>query len=336
MFKPHPSQTRMDLVQFSEQSLLFLVFLSILGGLILVFLLWKQHNSTVKTLRTSLCDSPDCVRCQQKNNDDQAVTATLKKRCIQYISQQQSTKNPDDILATKYPRVLEAITSLANKRNILVSVYKSSGYELSDEMQHHNPHIWTVPNLRRVAFWNPNTISQLQNIVTPVVFNNVMTDFKKVNSTKLGWKLNSTPSGKWRIYPLFNQGRKIVSNCVNCSETVKFVTSLQPFMRGCIFGNALFSVLDPSSSIEPHTGPCNFRLRCHLPLMVPSGFKIQVGTETREWRTRELLVFDDSLVHNVWSEEYGAESRVVFIFDIWHPKLKPDEIDLLMHCYSDP
>ncbi len=323
---------------FGEYSILLLSLSTIVGGLILVFMLWKhQQNSCSRNVKQSLCNSPDCVRCQQRS-DDQTVITTLKKRCIQFIAQQQPTiKNPGDILEKKYPRVLEAISSLSNKANILVSVYKSSGCEISDEMQYHNPHIWTVPNLSRLSFWNPNTISELQNI-SKFAFKKVMEDFQRVNSIEFGWKQNSTASGRWRIYPLFNQGRKIDENCLNCFETVKIVTSIQSFMHDCVFGNMLFSVLDPNSSIEPHTGPCNFRLRCHLPLIVPSGYKIQVATDTQEWKTGELMVFDDSLVHRVWSEEgkSGEESRVVFIFDIWHPELRPHEIDLLRHCYSGP
>ncbi len=308
--------------------------ISIIGGLILVALLFKRSYSTVKD--PSLCDSPNCVRCRQSKESDQVITNTLKERCLQYITKYRcAAANPNQVLAEEYPRILDAISSLADKPNILASVYEFSGYKLSNETQH--PHIWTVPDLTRRPFWNPHTIVQIKSIFTTAVFNRVLEDYKTVNSTEQGWKLNNTPTGKWRIYPIFNQGNKVVDNCVNCSDTVRIVESIQTFMHGCVYGNTMFSVLHSNSVIEPHTGPCNFRLRCHLPLIAPSGFKVRVATETREWTRGELLVFDDSCVHSVWYEGAGSgvEPRVVLIFDIWHPELRTNEIDMLRHCYSD-
>ena len=39
-------------------------------------------------------------------------------------------------------------------------------------------------------------------------------------------------------------------------------------MKGVVFGNALISVLEPRSSIAPHCGPTNLRVRCHIGLQV--------------------------------------------------------------------
>ena len=52
---------------------------------------------------------------------------------------------------------------------------------------------------------------------------------------------------------------------------------------GIPFAFSFFSTLHPKSEIAPHSGPSNLRLRCHLPLIVPSGG----GGEERERRRRQ-------------------------------------------------
>ena len=69
--------------------------------------------------------------------------------------------------------------------------------------------------------------------------------------------------------------------------------------------------------LAAHCGPSNFRLRCHLGLVVPSGVRIRVGDEVREWEAGKCLIFDDSFEHEVWHD--GDEDRVVLICDLWHP-----------------
>ena len=80
--------------------------------------------------------------------------------------------------------------------------------------------------------------------------------------------------------------------------------------------------------IEPHLGPTNMRLRCHLGINIPEGdCGLTVGGETRRWREGECLVFDDSLLHESWNRT--EQARVVLIVDLWHPDLTPAEIAYL-------
>jgi aspartyl/asparaginyl beta-hydroxylase (cupin superfamily) len=58
----------------------------------------------------------------------------------------------------------------------------------------------------------------------------------------------------------------------HCPETSRLLDELAQqsiLMRGTPFSFAFFSTLHPRSEIAPHTAPCNLRLRCHLPLIVP-------------------------------------------------------------------
>ena len=83
-----------------------------------------------------------------------------------------------------------------------------------------------------------------------------------------------------------------------------------------------FSRLVPGTHLMKHCGPSNFRLRCHLGLVVPPNVRIRCANEIREWKAGQCLIFDDSFEHEVWHD--GAEDRVVLICDLWHPDVDLD------------
>lgn len=336
----------------------FHIFVTAVGVLLFTAFVWKQmkvkkgRDETEQSHKQSFCQSPNCVRCQQCKSSNDSLINTLRERCYQYIvtkTNQIPSSDIDEIATTSYSRILNTIQSIERKSEIILSIYKESGYEtdVSSAQILNHPHIWTVPDLKRNPFWSPPNIPIMQSISA---FERVCDDYRRAEENIEGWVTNTTPTGKWKIFPLYNQGQRVTENCICCYETAQMIESISNFMAGCVFGNAMFSVLDCNSSIEPHTGPCNFRLRCHLPLKVPSGFKVQVGVEVKEWELGELLVFDDSFVHRVWHEgsliltkgesegtKGGNEThRVVLIFDIWHPDLDREEIDILSHCFSEP
>jgi len=59
------------------------------------------------------------------------------------------------------------------------------------------------------------------------------------------------------------------STCEKCPRTMAALASV-PVMSGCSLGYVFFSVLSPGTRIEPHCGASNLRLRCHLPLQLPT------------------------------------------------------------------
>ncbi|MFL6721726.1 MAG: aspartyl/asparaginyl beta-hydroxylase domain-containing protein [Sphingomonas sp.] len=85
----------------------------------------------------------------------------------------------------------------------------------------------------------------------------------------------------------------------------------------------MFSMLKAGAHIPPHTGLLNIRLVCHLGLVVPDGCLFRVAGEARQWHEGELLVFDDSVVHEAVNN--SGRDRIVLIFEIWRPELNPDE-----------
>lgn len=82
---------------------------------------------------------------------------------------------------------------------------------------------------------------------------------------------------------------------------------------------ALFSLLKPGAHIRPHHGLFNFRLICHLPLIVPPGCTLRVGNQERSWSEGELLVFDDSMEHE--ARNRSDQQRIILLFEIWRPEI---------------
>jgi hypothetical protein len=88
------------------------------------------------------------------------------------------------------------------------------------------------------------------------------------------------------------------------------------------------SVLEPGAHIPPHCGGGNAKLTLHLPLHIPEGdTAIRVGGEQRGWREGEVLIFDDSFVHEAWNRT--QERRAVLLLTAYHPDLSREEIGVL-------
>ena len=125
-------------------------------------------------------------------------------------------------------------------------------------------------------------------------------------------------SGQWSDVQLYAGCKADSAHCAMCPATAEVIAA-QPALNSVIFGSHFFSRLVPGTHLSAHCGPSNFRLRCHLGLVVPDGVRIRVGDEVREWRQGECLVFDDSFEHEVWHE--GGADRIVLICDMWHPSI---------------
>lgn len=83
--------------------------------------------------------------------------------------------------------------------------------------------------------------------------------------------------------------------------------------------SVLISRLAPGAHIPPHTGYLNTRLTCHLPIIIPGDCSIRVGNETRQWRSGEMLMFNDTINHEAWNK--SSDERFVLIFFVWRPEL---------------
>jgi len=130
-------------------------------------------------------------------------------------------------------------------------------------------------------------------------------------------------SRDWTAIHLIERGETVAANAAHCPATMAFLQGMeQPWVSGC-GANAMFSLLAPQTTIPAHVGVANFRLLCHLPLIVPGKCWFRVGAETRDFEQGKAWVFDDTIEHEAQNET--DQLRVILIFDLWHPDLSPAE-----------
>ena len=102
-------------------------------------------------------------------------------------------------------------------------------------------------------------------------------------------------------------------NIEQCPKTYKILKQIPELIT------AQFSVLQPKTHILPHKGYSRIILRNHLPLIVPPNNQaaIKIEDKTHYWKTGELVIFDDSLIHEAWNN--SDEIRAVLMFDVAKP-----------------
>ncbi len=134
-------------------------------------------------------------------------------------------------------------------------------------------------------------------------------------------------SRRWSAYFLWKDGEREVGHCGRCPATAAALAQTPQVDIPGRGPTAFFSILDAHTHIPPHTGSTNARLTVHLPLILPGTCRFRVGAATREWRSGEAWVFDDTIEHEAWND--ADAPRAILIFDVWNPQLTPLERDLV-------
>jgi tetratricopeptide (TPR) repeat protein len=132
-------------------------------------------------------------------------------------------------------------------------------------------------------------------------------------------------SMKWNALFLWKDGVCLEER--RCPKTVALLSGAGMAEIPGYAPTAFFSVLQPRTTIPPHTGVTNARLIVHLPLIVPKGCRFRVGSVTRDWRPGEAFVFDDTIEHAAWND--SDEFRAILILDIWNPYLSAAEREMI-------
>lgn len=148
------------------------------------------------------------------------------------------------------------------------------------------------------------------------------------------WVKNKTPSGSWKLFYFFNQGKMQSQNCAICPKTTDIILNTSSFMKNCSFGNAAFSYLSPGSKIPKHAGATNARLRCHVTLKAGWECSVTVGNETEIYTDGKILLFDDSFPHFVEFSGGEGGARVILMVDVWHPGLSSIEREAIEDLFS--
>lgn len=137
--------------------------------------------------------------------------------------------------------------------------------------------------------------------------------------------LNHSPD--WTSLHLWRDGKKNTENCALFPRTTAILDGLPMADQPGYAPTAMFSVLQPRTTIPPHTGSSNTRLIAHLPLIIPEGCRFRVGNDVRPWTMGESFVFDDTIEHEAWNDSDSL--RAVLIFDVWNPFLTAAERELV-------
>mmetsp|Transcript_4086 Transcript_4086/g.6492 ORF Transcript_4086/g.6492 Transcript_4086/m.6492 type:complete len:444 (-) Transcript_4086:10-1341(-) len=154
------------------------------------------------------------------------------------------------------------------------------------------------------------------------------TSSPKLEPQPLG--VEATDSGHWNVCYFYLHGMDFSENLARCPCTANAIASIPRQ-----YHHAMFSALAPSTHITPHCGPTNKKLRCHLPIHVPSssvdnqqvmtGSWIRVGDQFHTLEEGKCFVFDDSFEHEA-SNTSSLQPRIVLIVDVWHPDLSDEEV----------
>jgi len=127
----------------------------------------------------------------------------------------------------------------------------------------------------------------------------------------------------WTGYYFYRHGLRREDNCASCPATARALDRL-PLVHVREHGpEVLYSVFTPGTHLLPHRGVTNTRLVGHLPLIVPENCALNVGGEVHQWQPGKVVVFDDTYEHEAWNR--SQQTRVVMIFDVWHPRLTEAE-----------
>lgn len=232
-----------------------------------------------------------------------------------------------------------------------------------------NPSLIHLPGLRSLPFWtqsngSENRIAYQDKQVTFCVehlqshWETLSEEYHKVAPQLKSDYEHATEhtlhEGNWEWHSYMLKGKIQGHFCAHFPETTKILQVLRDqglLFEGTPFGYSFYSTLHPKSKIAPHTSPMNFRLRIHLPLVVPSASSksstgdsdtdaqsppvcgIRVGPMVREWQPGQALVLDDAYRHAVWNET--DEARVLLLVDIWHPDVTMQERNEIIQMFSE-
>jgi aspartyl/asparaginyl beta-hydroxylase (cupin superfamily) len=100
-------------------------------------------------------------------------------------------------------------------------------------------------------------------------------NWRSIPSVKSDYEMNTNEhklhNGVWDWNSYILKGKKQADFAIHCPQTATILETIPSLMHSIPFSYAFFSTLRPQTKIDPHFGPCNIRLRCHLPLLVPEG-----------------------------------------------------------------
>ena len=136
-----------------------------------------------------------------------------------------------------------------------------------------------------------------------------------------------TDGRNWTVFPFYDGfGTLQVDNARRCPRIAEFLGDHAGV--GSIGCMAFFSIMNPKTHVPPHTSELNTRMRYHLGIEVPErDIQFRVHDQLITWKQDSCIKIDDSCEHEVFQQ--SDRRRVVFVLDLPHPELRPEELEFL-------
>jgi aspartate beta-hydroxylase len=133
----------------------------------------------------------------------------------------------------------------------------------------------------------------------------------------------------WDAFFFYRHGQRYQENHLRCPRTSAVLESLDLVRIPGQTPEVCFSVLAPGTHILPHHGVTNARAVMHLPLIVPPDCALNlVQRGTHPWKEGELVMFDDTFLHEAWNRSDSV--RIILLMDCWNPHLQAPEREAVM------
>jgi hypothetical protein len=141
-----------------------------------------------------------------------------------------------------------------------------------------------------------------------------------------------TDGRNWTVFPFYDGfGNLQVDNARKCPGIAEFLGSRAGI--GSIGCMAFFSIMNPKTHVPPHTSASNTRMRYHLGIEVPErDIHFRIHDQLITWKQDRCIKIDDSYEHEVFQQ--SDRRRVVFVLDVPHPELRPEEFEFLQEFMS--
>jgi hypothetical protein len=141
-----------------------------------------------------------------------------------------------------------------------------------------------------------------------------------------------TDGRNWTVFPFYDGYAKLqVDNARKCPRIAEFLGSLAGVGgMGCM---AFFSIMNQKTHVRPHTSEINTRMRYHLGIEVPErDCHLRIHDQLITWVQDRCIKIDDSYEHEVFQQ--SDRRRVVFVLDVPHPELRPEELEFLQEFWQ--
>jgi len=199
--------------------------------------------------------------------------------------------------------------------------------ERSDECTPHCENKYWIHNIKNLVTQKQMILNQLDMAMNSNLWSrwvdydkiNDSPQFTKMTTIEIINKMNETKckldegTKSWKIFGLILNGKPLETSHKICPIIIEELLKIPNII------NAGFSCFEPGAQTDLHRGYNNKILRCHIPLIVPSGdTAIKVGFKQLNFSDIALsngyFIFNDSCLHQSWNKT--DKKRIILIIDL--------------------